>query len=705
MTRAGAASLVRRCSRRVWLLLVVLGLGVIPPLAALHSRSFFSPDEANYAQVAREMLETGEFLVPHRDGEVWLNKPPLAHWLLALGFALLGWGFPAAVVVNALLTALTAWLVARHAARRSLAAGYLAGAVYLSMFLPAFVARSALTDATLTFCTTAAVMCVPSQRRGSALAAGACLGLGLLAKGPVAPLVVVPAMLAATLATRERRAWRRLAVVLLSSTAVVAPWLAALASRGVLGAFVAQFLGHEVLSRAVDEWSIAAPAWVVLPMVWAGAFPWGTHLLAPLLAGWRGGTTARWWTLPRLAEAAAVVVPLLAFAMARGKLPHYVLPVLPFLAVWLGEALSERVSGTAPRWERAVDVLAGLGGAAALLVVAREVTAHPVAAFLPPWFPLALQLAAVSMLAVAGLAWARWRRAVVALLLGVGLGGRVLLDVAVVPFLESGRGDRPVAEAVVRHLPAGGVPMAHRWFREAYLAYGVRGWRRTDNEEALAQALAEARGAARVPLVVADSASEGEVRAVAWRAGGEARQLFRITGLVERHFAPVAVAGFAVDSERSGVRFFSDFDHDLADATGFWEVEGNRFVGSFRWTVAPVAELRVRVPREAWLLRLRGWGIPHQAVPQELTVAVGGCRLGTVKLGTLAAEFAFDGSVCPVLEGDTVASLAVRHLARPVDELPGSEDRRALGAALDWLAIEPAAPETVLTPGIRGDGE
>jgi hypothetical protein len=64
-------------------------------LAALHSRPFFSPDETSCTQVAREILETRDFVVPTIDGTPWLEKPPLVYWLLAVAYEIFRLGFPA----------------------------------------------------------------------------------------------------------------------------------------------------------------------------------------------------------------------------------------------------------------------------------------------------------------------------------------------------------------------------------------------------------------------------------------------------------------------------------------------------------------------------------------------------------------------------------------------------------------------------------
>ena len=113
-------------------------------------------------------------------------------------------GFPAAVLLNTLLTACTALVIRAHLRRLgSPRAGLLAAVAYLTMFLPLAAVRSALTDPALTLCTTSAVALFLVEGWPAAIGAGALLGLGVLAKGPVAPLLVLPAMLAVALVRRR----------------------------------------------------------------------------------------------------------------------------------------------------------------------------------------------------------------------------------------------------------------------------------------------------------------------------------------------------------------------------------------------------------------------------------------------------------------------------------------------------------------------
>lgn len=681
-----------------WVLVVVLGLLAV--LTAPRSRTVFAPDEADYVAVAREMLASGDVVVPRLDGRVWLEKPPLAFWLLAAAFAVFGCDFAAAVVLNTLLTALTALVIAWHARRSGAQAGFFAALVFLTMFLPGAVARSALTDAVLVLCTTAAIILFLRGGWVNAAWAGLCLGLGTLAKGPVAPLVVLPALLAAALTARRRREGGRVAMAVLVGALVTLPWLAALAARGLLPQLQAQFIGGQVVARVVERWNVAAPFWYYLPALWAMAFPWGTHLaLGPL--GWRTWAQRPWRRDPVLAaEFAAVAVPLLAFSAATNKLPHYLLPMLPFLALWLGRTLAARAQISA-RGRRTVAILAAAVGPGILVAGALMTRRTPMAPLLPAWLPgvalcLATLLAALGVLELLGrpvLAWSG--------LAGLGVAVWLVLDLGLLPQLERQRINRPVAAAVRAHLPAGGVAVAHRRWTAPFRDDTTTPWRQTAPANELEALVARARRGGTAVLVVTGTESEGEVRGVAWQGGGEAREAFRIVGISETVFETVEVAGFTITPTRDGARWFCDFDRSCLGLTGFSGAEGDRSVASFRWTDTLTAT--VPVPPFAGrptVLRLRAWGLADGSGPPLLRVALGTCELGTVSLAEVAREFSF--AIPPACANvPTLVGLQVSRLLRPCDLQPGASDCRTLGAAFDWVAVEAADPPRVLIPAGR----
>jgi len=675
---------------------LIVALGLLTVITAPASRTVFAPDEADYAAVAREMLAGGDLAVPRLDGRVWLEKPPLVFWLLAAAFAALGCGFPAAVVLNTLLTALTAAVIAWHARRTSARAGLFAALVFLTMLLPSAVARSALTDAALVLCTTAAIVVFLRGGWTHALWAGLCLGFGTLAKGPVAPLVVLAALLAAALAARSRRETGRAVLTAGVGALVTLPWLAVLAARGLLPQLGAQFVGGQVVARVVERWNVAAPFWYYLPVLWAMAFPWGTHLALGVL-GWRSWAQRPWRRDPVLAaEAAAVVAPLLAFSAATNKLPHYLLPVLPFLALWLGRAFASR-SEVSARSRRAVAFVAAIAGPAILLAGVRMLPHAPMAHVLPEWVPafavgLAVALAALAALEIAGrptLAWCG--------LAAVGIVLWLVLDLGVLPQLERQRVNRPVAEAVRAHLPPGGIAVAHRRWTAPFRNAAAIVWRQSGSADELDELVRRARHDGTAVLVVTGAESEGDARTVAWQNGGEAREAFRFIGVGETVFELVEIVGLKIAPERDGARWFCDFDSTCAGLTGFSAPEGDRWVANFRWTVALTATVPVpALTARPTVVRLRAWGLADCARPQMLRASLGACELGTVRLNEVAREFSF--LVAPACAAEpTRIGLNVGRLVRPCDVQPASSDCRTLGVALDWLAVEATEPARYLT--------
>src|SRR5262249_4677758 len=163
--------------------------------------------EARYAEIAREMVATHDFLIPHLDGLPHFDKPPAAYWAMAPGVALLGhneWGARISVVLAALLTlALTARIAAVVEAQDALATWILAASPLFFILFHLAAADPFVTAAVAGF--HAAYL---SQRRWLPFVA---LGLGFLTKGPVAFVPTVLPLVAAAWWTRSWSALRPLA--------------------------------------------------------------------------------------------------------------------------------------------------------------------------------------------------------------------------------------------------------------------------------------------------------------------------------------------------------------------------------------------------------------------------------------------------------------------------------------------------------------
>jgi 4-amino-4-deoxy-L-arabinose transferase-like glycosyltransferase len=361
--RGGESPRARASGRpgsRAWLLL----LGAAVYLAFLGAYPLLDPDEGRYAEMAREMIESGDWLAPRLNYVDYFEKPPLFTWLQAASLSALGlgeWGarLPAALAGLGTL-ALVVLFGARFLGPR---AGLLAGWVHLTALLPMILARYAIIDGLFAFTLTAtwfAGWCAfrEEDRRAArrwSLAASAALGLAVMTKG-IAALALTALVAGAVLVLRGGRG--KVGALLfwpgpLLFALIVVPWhlLMELRHPGFLHFYVVvQHFGRLVQ----DEH--ARPFWFFLVLLPVAMLPW-TLLLFPALAdALRRGLRARrrgagepgdGTALFLLICAAAVV---LLFSASRSKIPPYILPALAPLSLLLGAYLDRaRESWRAPR--------------------------------------------------------------------------------------------------------------------------------------------------------------------------------------------------------------------------------------------------------------------------------------------------------------------------------------------------------------------
>lgn len=320
----------------------------------LGSTGLFDADEPAYAGAAREMLERGDWVTPHFNGQPRFDKPILFYWLILLSYRVFGitefavrfWSALAGVGLVALL-----W----WAARRWVGGGAAlwAGIAFSTNLLTALLARAAVTDMLLTFFVTAAILAglgalkdPASRNRWPARGMWAAMALAVLVKGPVGLLIPAMALGGCLLVLREVRAgFRRLCpwegpVLFL---AIAAPWYClALSANG--WAFIEGFvIKHHVTRYTGVISSHAGPLWFYLPVILVGFFPWSGFLPSALwsavqAARRRHATTAG----DRLAIACLCWLAglFVFFSLAGTKLPSYLFPAFPAMALLAGLAIS-----------------------------------------------------------------------------------------------------------------------------------------------------------------------------------------------------------------------------------------------------------------------------------------------------------------------------------------------------------------------------
>lgn len=356
---------------RLLLLLILPGVLLYPCL----SFRLFEPDEGRYAEIPREMLLRGDWIVPHLQGEPYLDKPPLFYWLVMGSYQLLGVHDWAARLVPALALhgcVLVTYLLGRRSLGERAAFW---GALALSL-APGFISmgRLLLLDGLLALCVTlanfAAFEAVRHGRfnRGWWLFSAAACGLGILTKGPVALLLVLPPLYAYGWLTRSgsRVSGRALLAFAAVALGIALPWYAAICVR--MPAFAGYFLWQHNVVRFMTPFDHQRPVWFYGPVLLAGLLP-VSLLVLPflrfLLSGdpevMRRRCPELGWVL--LAGGWCVFF----FSLSGCKLPTYVLPAFPPLALALGYYLTER------GWQRSPLVAGGAGLMAVLLAVTHYV--------------------------------------------------------------------------------------------------------------------------------------------------------------------------------------------------------------------------------------------------------------------------------------------------------------------------------------------
>src|SRR5437763_3277150 len=280
----GAADADSRVRRLSLLVLLLLPAAILYPSRGFH---LLEPDEGRYAQIPREMLARGEWVVPTLQGEPYLDKPPLMYWLVALSYRAFGVSPESARLVPAVcvhLTTLAVYLLGR----RSVGERAAFWAAALLTVAPGFVgiARLLLLDGLLTLCVTLSVVCgfeavrTGRLRLGWWLASATASGLGFLTKGPISEvLLFVPLWANAWLGRSTARVrWFHYLLFFAVVFAVNLPWYVGIYLREP--AFLRHFFWEHNVLRFLRPFDHLQPVWFYAPVLLAGLLPGSVLFLA-----------------------------------------------------------------------------------------------------------------------------------------------------------------------------------------------------------------------------------------------------------------------------------------------------------------------------------------------------------------------------------------------------------------------------------------
>ncbi len=403
----------------------------------LDYRSLVRPDEGRYAEIAREMAVTGDWTTPRLNGIKYFEKPPLQYWMTAAAYKAFGEHEWTARLWSA-LTGFAGVLMVGFAGARLFGqrAGFYAAIVLASSLLYAVIGHTNTLDMGVTFCLTLGLLGFLLAQRGAArtretrlwmLLAWAAMGLGFLSKGLIGLALPGAAMVAYALVHRNASFLKRLEPVpgIAIMLAIALPWIVEVSIANP--EFAHFFFIHEHFQRFLTQvHHRTAPWWYFIPILFAGMLPWTAMLGQALITAWKrdpGGGSFR--SRRFLLLYAAVIF--LFFSASQSKLPSYILPIFPALALLMGEWLT-RVRGRTLAWLiLPVAVFALAGAIASPFVVNYDSEKIPVALF--ALFGKWILAGALALLAASGLAmfFAR-RERIEAAIVTLGAGGLLLVQ-------------------------------------------------------------------------------------------------------------------------------------------------------------------------------------------------------------------------------------------------------------------------------------
>lgn len=342
---AQAAARERRIPRRAAICLLICFCLVW--FYTLGARTLVPSDEGRYAEIAREMAATGDFLTPHLNGIRYFGKPPLQAWATALSFSVFGLGEWQARLWTGLCGLAGIFMVFLAGRRLYNAATGIAAALVLgSCFFWAAASHVASYDMGLSAMLTCALCAMliaqrpaasPRERRNWMFSCWTAMALAVLSKGLIGILLPGVVLVLYTLVSGDRRVWKRLHIVpgLALFLAIAAPWFVLVSLENP--EFPAFFFIREHVGRFISDVHGRQQPWhYFLPFLVVGITPWFRVLAQSLRHGVRA-SAARFDPGRFLVVWAASIF--VFFSLSHAKLPAYILPVFPALALLIAHYL------------------------------------------------------------------------------------------------------------------------------------------------------------------------------------------------------------------------------------------------------------------------------------------------------------------------------------------------------------------------------
>ena len=334
------------------ILLLVIIYGLIW-FGTLNYRHLIPSDEGRYAEIAREMLVTGDWVTPRYNGYKYFEKPPLQAWATAATFQVFGIGDWQARLWTALTGFLTILAIGFTGSRLYNArAGWLAAVVLASSPMWIISGHFNSLDMGLSaFLVAALCSLLLAQHSQSKMGCRnwmwVCwifMALATLSKGLIGAAIPAMVFIAYSISAWDWKIWTRLR--LFSGTmiflAITAPWFVLVALRNP--EFLEFFFIHEHLQRFTqDAHSRTGPIYYFVPLLFIGLLPWALQIPGSILQAWneRRREFSSGWLLVCWS-----VMIFAFFSVSHSKLPGYIIPIFPALALLIGKRLDQLLGHT-----------------------------------------------------------------------------------------------------------------------------------------------------------------------------------------------------------------------------------------------------------------------------------------------------------------------------------------------------------------------
>jgi 4-amino-4-deoxy-L-arabinose transferase-like glycosyltransferase len=324
----------------------------------LEYRKLVRPDEGRYAEIPREMAVSGDWTTPRLNGIKYFEKPALQYWATAAAYETFGehhWTARLWPALTGFLGVLFAWYAGSRLFGRE--AGLYAAAVLGSSLLYVLIGHLNTLDMGVSFFMGAGLMAFllaqkedasAQENRSWMLAVWASLAFSVLSKGLMGVVLPGAALVIYTFIHRDFALWKRLHLLsgFLLFLAITVPWFVAVSLANP--EFFHFFFIHEHFERFLTKThGRYHPWWNFLPILAAGILPWFVPMLDSLARAWNTGS--RGFNPQRFLLIWAVFI-FVFFSASSSKLPSYILPIFPALALLIGKRLSE-INGKTLAWQ------------------------------------------------------------------------------------------------------------------------------------------------------------------------------------------------------------------------------------------------------------------------------------------------------------------------------------------------------------------